>query len=208
MKISEIIIKLRTDLNGTVFESGGVTRIGGAADFQDVLRGSKVPVPAIFCMLGDTVVEQSSSTGVSLGIIKQQENLVLMVMLDGKADTPAQEGERGLDPVSKMHDIKIQINDSLNGFNPSIADAQAGQSYGYCSKEFRYSHDGTFDFTRAWYIHEIRYELESSIDTTFNGIGPSQPQGTDDLENISTDIEPVEVSITEQPAIQSVIDFT
>ncbi len=207
MKISPIILRLKTDFTGTIFEAGGITRVGGAADFDDIQRGSKVPVPAMFAMLGDTIVTQQSSQGVPMAVTKITETLVITVILSGKSDVPSSEDEIGQDAVDKIHDIKLKLFKSLHGFNPNVAEQQQGGSYGYCAKELRFSNDGFWDYNRVWYMHRFEFELESEITSSVEGVGPVQPQGTDDLLSIHTDFEPIDIDITEQPAIQSIITF-
>lgn len=207
MKISPIILKLRTDFTGTIFEANNITRVGGAADFDDIERGSKVPVPAMFAMLGDTIVTQQSSQGVPLAVTKLTETLIIAILLSGKSNVPTSEDEIGQDAVDKMHDIKLLLFKSLHGFNPNIAEQQLGGFYGYCSKELRFSNDGHWDYNRVWYEHRVEFELESEITSSIEGVGPVQPQGTVDLLSIHTDFEPIDIDINEQPAIQSIITF-
>lgn len=207
MKVGQVVKKLRQDFAGTVFEGANGTRIDSAADFEDVIRSSKVDVPAMYCLIGDDIVEDTTAKGSNMTSINMIETLVVMIVLSAKSNTVTQEDEYGADPTNLIHDIKIALNMSLHGWNPHIDDINNGQEYGYCSKEFRYSNGGFFDFNREWYIYRQEYEMESQINAAVNGFGTENPKSIVDLLRIYSDIQPTSITPGEIDQPFSKVDF-
>ena len=199
-----LISHLRTCLNvpagGTYNEAGQPTRVSSASDAQDFLQGqTKMIAPYIMVTLGNTTLESTSHTG-SAVVVEMVERLDLYVALDNRFD------KVGKDPADMVHQVRLDLLACLHGWNPQIAAKCEGVDFGYCTKLMQYAGDSFFTSHRELVVWEFNFDLRSTLTNQSQGFGPSNPIATEPLEKIYADFNPTEVTPSENPAIQAVID--
>lgn len=195
MKVSHLIQRLRTKLSSATY--GNPARVAGASDWNAILNGSNFIAPSLFVVLDNTVVRNKTDSTSNVQIQELTERLNLIVVLSSKPDT------LGKDPQSLVHDVRLDILKAIYGLSPYIMDNRNNITYGYQARSFTYSGDRFIQMHNEWYAHEFNFDLVSVIDSQCLGIGAVDPQDEAVALNlIHADVEPVEVSASEQPAIE------
>jgi hypothetical protein len=201
-----IISHLRTCLNvpagGTYNDPGGTSRVSSAADAEAFINGqTKLTVPYIMVTLGNTTVENQSHAG-STSVINMVERLDLYAVLNAKTD------KVGKDAADQVHQVRLDLLACLFGWNPSRAAecATPPVDFGYCTQLMEFVGDSFFSMHREIVVWEFNFDLRSTLTVQAQGFGQSNPIAVDALESIYADFSPTEVTATENPAIQAVID--
>ena len=176
------------------------TRVTLAADIETYLNAqSKLTVPAWVVTPGATITEELGEPGGTLVRQHMIEQVDIFLVLDASKD------KVGRIPVDQIHAARLDILGCLLGFNAFIQADCFSEAYGYTTKEMRNVGDDWYSHDPARYVHEFNFALWSEINTCEQGVGATFPEAVQPLNKILLDIEPSEVTLSEQPAIEAEI---
>lgn len=193
-----LISHMRTCLKGATY--GDPARVSSAADPDTFIKGqTKLTVPFIMCCLGNTTVEDQKPTGAAVQT-ELVERLDLYAVLDARTD------KVGKDAADQVHQVRLDILSCLMGWNPSRAAECEGVDFGYCSKLLEFVGDNYYTDHREWVVWEFSFELRSTLTNQSQGFGLENPIATEPLERIHADFNPTEVTPSENPAIQAIVE--
>jgi hypothetical protein len=124
-----------------------------------------------------------------------------------KAALDARFDKVGKDPADMVHQVRLDLLACLHGWNPSTAARCESVDFGYCSKLMTYVGDSFFTMHRELVIWEFNFDLKSTLTNADQGFGTSNPVATEPLERIHADFNPTEVTASENPATQAIVEL-